>query len=387
MQDLIEAGVHFGHKKHRWNPKMAPYIYGVRNNVHIIDLQQTVPLLQQALHVVRDVAANNGRILFVGTKRQACDIVAEAAVRCGQYYVNQRWLGGMLTNWQTIQNSIKKLRSLEAQAERTNLNLTKKERLNMERQRQKLEKSLGGIKDMSGQPNLLFVIDTNREELAIAEAKRLGIPVIAILDSNSSPDDVTYPIPGNDDATKAIRLYCNLIAEAALDGIQASLARSGQDIGEMSNPDISDGKATSESAGDSASDDENKEESKSEEVAVVVKKTAKKKLSTAEESTKASTKANDIKEDTESAADSDGDTSTSDGDKKAASSSSAKSDATKKAAAKKASSKKAKPKSDKTDKTSATEATKAEAIPSDDGELNSEGEKEGAETAKKAKAS
>lgn len=225
MQDLIEAGVHFGHKTRRWNPKMAPYLYGVRSDVHIIDLQQTFPLLQQALHAVREVVANNGRVLFVGTKRQASDLIAEAAARCGQYYVNQRWLGGMLTNWTTIQNSIRKLRAIEEQANRTGSNLTKKERLNMDRERMKLEKSLGGIKDMGGIPDIIFIIDTNREDLAIAEANRLGIPVIAILDSNSSTDGVTYPIPGNDDATKSIRLYCNLIADAALDGLQQSVKR------------------------------------------------------------------------------------------------------------------------------------------------------------------
>lgn len=225
MTDLIEAGVHFGHKTRRWNPKMAPYLYGVRSDVHIIDLQQTFPLLQQALHAVRDVAAANGRVLFVGTKRQASDMIAEAAARCGQYYVNQRWLGGMLTNWTTIQNSIRKLRQIEEQVNRVGSNLTKKERLNMDRERLKLEKSLGGIKDMGGVPDIIFVIDTNREDLAIAEANRLGIPVIGILDSNSSTDGITYPIPGNDDATKSIRLYCNLIADAALDGLQQSAKR------------------------------------------------------------------------------------------------------------------------------------------------------------------
>lgn len=232
MHDLIGAGVHFGHRTRRWNPKMAPYLYGVRNDVHIIDLQQTVPLLHQALAVVRETAANNGRVLFVGTKRQASEIVAEAARRCGQYYVNERWLGGMMTNWSTIQNSIRKLRRLEEDAEKENLNLTKKERLNRQREQDKLESSLGGIKDMAGLPSLIVVIDTNRESIAIAEAQRLGIPVIGILDSNSSPDGITYPIPGNDDATKAIRLYSNLIADAALDGLQQSIASSDFDAGE-----------------------------------------------------------------------------------------------------------------------------------------------------------
>lgn len=225
MHDLIEAGVHFGHKTRRWNPKMAPYLYGVRSDVHIIDLQQTFPLLQQALHAVREVVANNGRVLFVGTKRQASDLIAGAADRCGQYYVNQRWLGGMLTNWQTIQNSIRKLRSIEEQLDRKVSRLTKKERLNLQREKDKLEKSLGGIREMGGVPNILFVIDTNREHLAIQEATRLGIPVIGILDSNSNTENVTYPIPGNDDATKAIRLYCELIADAALDGLQSAVSR------------------------------------------------------------------------------------------------------------------------------------------------------------------
>lgn len=262
MQDLIEAGVHFGHKKHRWNPKMAPYIYGVRNNVHIIDLQQTVPLLRQALNVVREVSANNGRILFVGTKRQASDIVAEAAVRCGQYYINQRWLGGMLTNWSTIQNSIRKLRSLEEKATFENLNLTKKERLQMEREREKLEKSLGGIKNMAGLPDLIFMIDTNRENLAVNEAKRLGIPVIAILDSNSAIENITYPIPGNDDASKAIRLYCQLISDAALSGLQSSVSNTAIDAGEAEELPEAETKA---------------EEAPAEDATVVVKKPSKKK--------------------------------------------------------------------------------------------------------------
>ena len=231
MQELIEAGVHFGHKTRRWNPKMAPYLYGERNDVHIIDLQQTVPLLHQALNVVRSTVSNNGRVLFVGTKRQAAEIVKDAADRCGQYYVNERWLGGMLTNWSTIQNSIRKLRKLEEQAAQELTNLTKKERLNMDRERMKLEKSLGGIKNMAGLPDVIFLIDTNREDLAIKEANKLGIPVIAVLDSNSSPDGVTFPVPGNDDATKAIRLYSNLIADAALAGLQSSVARSGKDVG------------------------------------------------------------------------------------------------------------------------------------------------------------
>ncbi len=232
MHDLIDAGVHFGHRTRRWNPKMAPYLYGVRNDIHIIDLQQTVPLLHQALAIVRETVANNGRILFVGTKRQASDIVSESAVRCGQYYVNQRWLGGMLTNWNTIQNSIRTLRKLEEEVDREDLNLTKKERLQRSRQKIKLESSLGGIKEMGGQPSLIFIVDTNREDLAIAEAAKLGIPVIAIVDSNSSIENITFPIPGNDDATKAIRLYCNLIADAALDGLSSSVSKKSSDAGE-----------------------------------------------------------------------------------------------------------------------------------------------------------
>lgn len=231
MRELIEAGVHFGHKTKRWNPRMAPYLFGVRSGLHIIDLQQTVPLLHRALVTVREVVAKNGRVLFVGTKRQAADPVAEAAKRCGQYYINQRWLGGMLTNWGTIQASIKRLRKLEELLESENTGLTKKEVLTLTRDREKLEKSLGGIKNMGGLPDLIFIIDTNKEDLAVKEAARLNIPVIGILDSNSSPDGITYPVPGNDDATRAIKMYCQLIADAALDGLQESLSKSGVDLG------------------------------------------------------------------------------------------------------------------------------------------------------------
>ncbi len=220
MRELIEAGVHFGHKTKRWNPAMAPYIYGARNDTHIIDLGQTVPMLHRALKAARDTAANNGKILFVGTKRQASDIVAEAAASCGQYYINQRWLGGLLTNWETIQGSIKRLRKLEQQLEGEAIGLTKKEILGLSRQRDKLEKSLGGIKDMGGQPDLMFIIDTCKEDLAIKEAQKLGIPTIAIVDTNAEIEGITYPIPGNDDATRAIRLYCQLIADAISDGRQ-----------------------------------------------------------------------------------------------------------------------------------------------------------------------
>lgn len=231
MRELIQAGVHFGHKTKRWNPRMAPFLFGVRNDVHIIDLQKTVPMLYKALSAVRDAVAQNGRVLFVGTKHQASEPIAEAAKRCGQYYVNHRWLGGMLTNWNTIQASIKTLRNLEEQLENPSPRLTKKELLTMSRQRDKLELSLGGIKDMGGLPNLLFVLDTNREDLAIAEANKLGIPVVAVVDSNSSLQGVDFPIPGNDDATRAIELYCRLVSDSALAGIQTSMAKSGKDLG------------------------------------------------------------------------------------------------------------------------------------------------------------
>jgi len=232
MRELIEAGVHFGHKTKRWNPRMAPYIYGVRNDIHIIDLGKTVPLLHQALQAVRDVVAQNGRILFVGTKRQAADPIAEAAKRCGQYYINMRWLGGLLTNWNTIQLSIKTLRKLEEQLGQPNIGFTKKELLSMNRQRIKLEASLGGIKDMGGRPDMIFIIDTNKEDLAVKEAQKLGIPIVAIIDSNCTVDGITFPIPGNDDSTRAIRLYCRLISDAVLGGLQQSMVATGADIGE-----------------------------------------------------------------------------------------------------------------------------------------------------------
>ena len=221
MRELIEAGVHFGHKTKRWNPRMAPFIYGTRNDIHIIDLQQTVPMLHKALTAVRSTVAKNGRILFVGTKRQASDEIAEAAKRCGQYYVNQRWLGGMLTNWSTIQNSIRQLRKHEETlADAANSGLTKKELLQAQRQRDKLDRSLGGIRDMGGKPDLLFIIDTNREELAVLEAQKLGIPIVAVVDTNCSVEGIDFPIPGNDDATRAIKLYCQLISDSALAGLK-----------------------------------------------------------------------------------------------------------------------------------------------------------------------
>ncbi len=231
MRQLLEAGVHFGHQTRRWNPKMAPYIFGQRNSVHILDLQQTVPMLYAAMTAVREVAAGGGRVLFVGTKRQASDIISEAATRCGQYYVNHRWLGGMLTNWKTISVSIKRLREFEEALGGGDTGLTKKEMLTRQRKRDKLERALGGIKDMGGLPDILFVIDTNKEEIAVKEAVKLGIPVAAVIDTNSDTHGITYPIPGNDDALRAINLYCELMAGAVLDGIQAELAESGQDIG------------------------------------------------------------------------------------------------------------------------------------------------------------
>lgn len=232
MRQLLEAGVHFGHHTRRWNPKMKKYIFGVRNGVHIIDLQQTVPMFDSALKVLRDVAASGGRVLFVGTKRQAQDKIKETAAKTGQYYVNHRWLGGMLTNWKTISKSINRLRELEeilgsGQVE----GYTKKEQLMMTRERDKLELAIGGIKEMGGIPNVLFVIDSNKEDIAIAEANKLGIPVVSVIDTNSDPAGIDFPIPGNDDALRAIDLYCDLAAEAILDGLQAELAASGKDAG------------------------------------------------------------------------------------------------------------------------------------------------------------
>ena len=231
LRQLLEAGVHFGHHTRRWNPKMAPYLYGVRNQVHIIDLQQTVPMLDRALRAVRDVTAAGGRVLFVGTKRAAAEHVASAARRCGQYYINHRWLGGTLTNWKTITGSIKRLRQTEEMLSGDTRGLTKKEILDITRDSDKLERALGGIKDMGGLPDILFIIDTNKEKLAVEEAVKLGIPVVAVLDSNSDPMGVTYPIPGNDDAIRAITMYCDLVAGAVLDGISAEMAGSGIDLG------------------------------------------------------------------------------------------------------------------------------------------------------------
>jgi small subunit ribosomal protein S2 len=239
MRQLLEAGVHFGHQTKRWNPKMAPFLFGERNQVHIIDLQQTVPMLHAAMKVVRDVVAGGGRVLFVGTKRQASEVIAEAAKRCGQYYVNHRWLGGMLTNWKTVSQSIRQLRELEERLTSEEANaLTKRERLDLQRQRDKLDRALGGIKDMGGLPDVLVVIDTNKEEIAVNEARKLGIPVVAVVDSNCDPDFVTHPVPGNDDALRAIHLYCELLSGAVLDGIQAEMSASGQDVGAAEAPPV-----------------------------------------------------------------------------------------------------------------------------------------------------
>jgi len=232
LRQLVEAGVHFGHNTRRWNPKMAPYLFGIRNGIHIIDLQQTVPMLHRALQAVRDVTAAGGRVLFVGTKRQASEIVADSARRCGQYFVNHRWLGGMLTNWKTISQSIRRLRELDEQLTSGALSgLTKKEQLNLTRERDKLERALGGIKEMGGLPDILFIIDTNKEALAVQEANKLGIPVVAVIDSNSDPQGISFPIPGNDDAIRAIQTYCDLMSGSVLDGIQAEISRSGGDLG------------------------------------------------------------------------------------------------------------------------------------------------------------
>lgn len=239
MRQLLEAGVHYGHHTRRWNPKMAPFIFGVRNGIHIMDLEQTVPLLHKALEAVKDVVSSGGRVLFVGTKNQASDILKEAATRCGQYYINHRWLGGTLTNWKTVNQSIKRMKEMDKLRENPG-RMTKKETLNMERDYNKLEMALGGIREMGGLPNILFVVDTNKEAIAIQEAKRLGIPVIAILDSNSSPDDVMFPIPGNDDAMRSIELYCELISGAVLDGLQKEMISAGIDIGAAANAPVED---------------------------------------------------------------------------------------------------------------------------------------------------
>ncbi|MDJ0630370.1 MAG: 30S ribosomal protein S2 [Rhodobacter sp.] len=233
LRQLLEAGVHFGHQTQRWNPRMGEFIYGDRNGIHILDLTQTVPMLDAALNAVREVVAKGGRVLFVGTKRQAQRPVAEAAERCAQYYMNHRWLGGTLTNWKTVSQSISRLKAIDEQMAEGAEGLTKRERLSIERDRAKLEASLGGIREMGGLPDLLFVIDVGKEDLAIAEANKLGIPVVAVVDTNCSPDGIDYVIPGNDDAARAIALYCDLVSRAALDGMSAQLGAAGIDVGEM----------------------------------------------------------------------------------------------------------------------------------------------------------
>ncbi len=236
MRQLLEAGVHFGHQTHRWNPKMSPFIFGDRNNIHIIDLAQTVPLLHQALVAVRDTVAGGGRVLFVGTKRQASDPISDAAKRSAQYFINHRWLGGTLTNWKTISNSIKRLRQLEEILGQEDTGLTKKETLRLTREKDKLDRALGGIKDMGGTPDIMFVIDTNKEQIAIKEAHKLGIPVVAVLDTNCDPAGIDHPIPGNDDAGRAITLYCDLVSRAAIEGISEAQGSAGIDIGEAEEP-------------------------------------------------------------------------------------------------------------------------------------------------------
>ena len=256
MRQLLEAGVHFGHQTHRWNPKMATFIFGARNGVHIIDLAQTVPLLHQALVAISDVVAGGGRVLFVGTKRQATEIVAETAKQSAQYFINSRWLGGTLTNWKTISNSIRRLRELEDILSGEEQGFTKRELLTLTRERDKLELALGGIKDMGGIPDLMFVIDTNKESIAIKEANRLGIPVVAILDSNSDPDGVSYPIPGNDDAGRALALYCDLVGKAVIDGISRSQSAAGVDIGASVEPVMEDVPSQDEAPAAEATDEQ-----------------------------------------------------------------------------------------------------------------------------------
>ncbi|AXX97880.1 30S ribosomal protein S2 [Profundibacter amoris] len=267
MRQLLEAGVHFGHQTQRWNPKMAPFIYGSRNGIHILDLTQTVPMLDQALQAVRDVAAKGGRILFVGTKRQAAGPIADAAEKCAQYYMNHRWLGGTLTNWQTISKSIKRLKDHDELLESGAEGLTKKERLGIEREQAKLQASLGGIREMGTTPDLIFVIDVRKEDLAIAEANKLGIPVVAVVDSNCNPDGIDYIIPGNDDAARAIALYTDLVARAALDGMTAQMGAAGIDLGEMEEAPVEEVIAEAPAEEKPAADEKPAEEAKAEEPA------------------------------------------------------------------------------------------------------------------------
>ncbi|MBC7132636.1 MAG: 30S ribosomal protein S2 [Roseovarius sp.] len=240
LRQLLEAGVHFGHQTQRWNPRMGEFIYGARNGIHIIDLTQTVPMLDAALNVIRETVARNGRVLFVGTKRQAAQPIAEAAEKCAQYYMNHRWLGGTLTNWKTVSQSIQRLREIDEALSQGAEGLTKKERLGMEREQAKLQATLGGIREMGGLPDLLFVIDVKKEALAVAEANKLGIPVVAVVDTNCSPEGVDYIIPGNDDAARAIALYCDLVSRAALDGMSAQLGAAGVDVGALENTPVED---------------------------------------------------------------------------------------------------------------------------------------------------
>ena len=240
MRQLLEAGVHYGHQTARWNPKMGEYIYGDRNGIHILDLTQTVPMLEQALKVIRDTVAKGGRVLFVGTKRQAQKAVAEAAEKSAQFYMNHRWLGGTLTNWKTVSQSINRLKAIDETMEQGAEGLTKKERLQLEREQAKLQASLGGIREMGGLPDLIFVIDVNKEDLAILEAKKLGIPVVAVVDTNTSPEGVDYIIPGNDDAARAIALYCDLASRAALDGMSAQMGAAGVDLGALTEAPVED---------------------------------------------------------------------------------------------------------------------------------------------------
>lgn len=249
IRQLLEAGVHFGHQTQRWNPRMGPYIYGARNGIHIMDLTQTVPLLEQALKAIRDTVAKNGRILFVGTKRQAAAAIAESAEKCAQYYMNHRWLGGTLTNWQTVSQSIARLKMIDEVMANGADGLTKKERLNMERDQAKLQASLGGIREMGGRPDMLFVIDVKKEALAILEANKLGIPVVGVVDTNCSPAGVDYVIPGNDDAARAIALYCDLVSRAALDGMSAMMGAAGVDLGELEDAPVEEALTEAEVAG------------------------------------------------------------------------------------------------------------------------------------------
>jgi len=267
MRQLLEAGVHFGHQTQRWNPRMQEFIYGDRNGIHILDLTQTYEMLDVALNVVRETVAKGGRILFVGTKRQAQKPIAEAAERCAQYYMNHRWLGGTLTNWKTVSNSIQRLKNIDEQMEMGLEGLTKKERLGMERDQAKLQASLGGIREMGGLPDLIFVIDVNKEDLAIAEAKKLGIPVVAVVDTNCSPDGVDFIIPGNDDAARAIGLYCDLVARAALDGMTAQLETAGVDLGALEEGTVEEALAEEAPAAEEAAADAPAEEAPAEEKA------------------------------------------------------------------------------------------------------------------------